>query len=150
MSDSLKNRIQEDMKAAMRAKEKQRLGAIRLIHAAIKQREVDERINLEDAQVIAVLEKMIKQRRDSFTQYQQAGRQDLADQEDFEIKLIQSYMPQPLTEAELGDLIEVAMKESGATSPKDMGKVMGLLKSRLQGRADMQVVSTKVKQRLGS
>ncbi len=150
MSDSLKNRIQEDMKAAMRAKEKQRLGAIRLIHAAIKQREVDERINLEDAQVIAVLEKMIKQRRDSFTQYQQAGRQDLADQEDFEIKLIQSYMPQPLTEAELGDLIEAAMTESGATSPKDMGKVMGILKPRLQGRADMQVVSTKVKQRLGS
>jgi hypothetical protein len=136
------------MKTALRAREKQRLGAIRLIIAAIKQREIDERISLDDTQVIAVLEKMIKQRRDSHSQYAQAGRHDLADQEAFEIQVIQAYMPQPLSEAELGELIEAAVKESGASSPKDMGKVMGILKPRIQGRADMQVISTKVKQRL--
>lgn len=148
MSLSLKEQIQEDMKTALRAQEKQRLGAIRLIIAAIKQREIDERISLDDTQVIAVLEKMIKQRRDSHSQYAQAGRQDLADQEAFEIQVIQAYMPQPLSEAELGELIEAAVAESGASSPKDMGKVMGILKPRIQGRADMQVISTKVKQRL--
>lgn len=148
MSLSLKEQIQEDMKTALRAREKQRLGAIRLIIAAIKQREIDERISLDDTQVIAVLEKMIKQRRDSHSQYAQAGRHDLADQEAFEIAVIQAYMPQPLSEAELGELIEAAVKESGASSPKDMGKVMGILKPRIQGRADMQVISTKVKQRL--
>jgi hypothetical protein len=148
MSLSLKEQIQEDMKTALRAREKQRLGAIRLIIAAIKQREIDERISLDDTQVVAVLEKMIKQRRDSHSQYAQAGRQDLADQEAFEIQVIQTYMPQPLSEAELGELIEAAVKESGASSPKDMGKVMGILKPRIQGRADMQVISTKVKQRL--
>jgi uncharacterized protein YqeY len=148
MSLSLKEQIQEDMKTALRAREKQRLGAIRLIIAAIKQREIDERISLDDTQVVAVLEKMIKQRRDSHSQYAQAGRQDLADQEAFEIQVIQTYMPQPLSEAELGELIEAAVKESGASSPKDMGKVMGILKHRIQGRADMQVISTKVKQRL--
>ncbi len=146
---SLREQIQEDMKSAMRAQEKQRLGTIRLILAAIKQKEIDERIPaLDDAQVITILEKMIKQRRDSQSQYEQAHRQDLADQEAFEIKLIQTYMPQPLSDTELVALIDSAVTESGASSPKDMGKVMGLLKPRLQGRADMQVVSTKVKQRL--
>jgi len=144
----IKNKIQEDMKNAMRAKDKQRLGAIRLILAALKQKEVDERIELDDTQVIAILEKMNKQRRDSLTQYEQAGRQDLAEQESFEIKLIQEYMPQALTEAELDALIRQALIDSGATSAKDMGKVMNLLRPQIQGRADMKAVSEKVKQGL--
>jgi len=144
----IKNKIQEDMKNAMRAKDKQRLGAIRLILAALKQKEVDERIELDDTQVIAILEKMNKQRRDSLTQYEQAGRQDLAEQESFEIKLIQEYMPQALTEAELDALIRQALTDSGATSAKDMGKVMNLLRPQIQGRADMKAVSEKVKQGL--
>ncbi|HDN26930.1 MAG TPA: GatB/YqeY domain-containing protein [Thioploca sp.] len=148
MSDSLKQRIQNDMKSAMRAKEKQRLGAIRLITAAIKQREVDERISLDDAQVIAVLDKMLKQRRDSLAQYEKADRQDLAEQEAFEIKLIQEYLPQPLSEAELADLIEAAIKETGASSVKQLGKVMGHLKPKVQGRADMRALSASIKQRL--
>jgi uncharacterized protein YqeY len=148
MSDSLKQRIQNDMKSAMRAKEKQRLGAIRLITAAIKQREVDERISLDDAQVIAVLDKMLKQRRDSLAQYEKADRQDLAEQETFEIKLIQEYLPQPLSEAELADLIETAIKETGASSVKQLGKVMAYLKPKVQGRADMRALSTSIKQRL--
>lgn len=136
------------MKSAMRAKEKQRLGAIRLITAAIKQREVDERISLDDAQVIAVLDKMLKQRRDSLAQYEKADRQDLAEQEAFEIKLIQEYLPQPLSEAELADLIEAAIKETGASSVKQLGKVMGHLKPKVQGRADMRALSASIKQRL--
>jgi hypothetical protein len=148
MSDSLKQKIQEDMKSAMRAKEKQRLGAIRLILSAIKQREVDERISLDDAQVIAVLDKMLKQRRDSLEHYEQADRQDLAEQERFEIKLIQEYLPQPLSEAELTDLIETAIKEINAVSIKELGKVMASLKPKVQGRADMKALSAKVKQRL--
>ncbi|RKZ93435.1 MAG: GatB/YqeY domain-containing protein [Candidatus Parabeggiatoa sp. nov. 1] len=148
MSESPKQRIQEDMKAAMRAKDKQRLGTIRLITAAIKQREVDERISLDDTQVIAVLEKMLKQRRDSMAQYEKASRQDLAEQEAFEIKVIQEYMPQPLSEAELAGLIETAMKETGASSVKEMSKVMGVLKPKVQGRVDMKVLSMTIKQRL--
>ncbi len=144
----IKNKIQEDMKNAMRAKDKQRLGTIRLILAALKQKEVDERIELDDTQVIAILEKMNKQRRDSLMQYEQAGRQDLAEQEAFEIKVIQEYMPQALTEAELDALIHQALSESGATSAKDMGKVMNLLRPQIQGRADMKAVSEKVKQGL--
>jgi hypothetical protein len=150
MSESLKSKIQEDMKSAMRAKDKQRLGAIRLINAAIKQREIDERISLDDAQVIVVLDKMLKQRRDSFLQYEKANRQDLAEIEAFEIKVIQTYMPQPLSSAELTNLIEVAIKETSATSIKELGKVMGYLKPKVQGRTDMRALSANLKQRLGS
>lgn len=148
MSQSLKERLQEEMKAAMRSHEKQRLGAIRLILAAIKQREVDERISLDDVQVTIVLDKMLKQRRDSLAQYQQAGRQDLADQEAFEIALIQSYLPQPLSDTELEQLITATIAETAASSVKDTGKVMAILKTKVQGRADMKKVSEQVKQRL--
>lgn len=148
MADELKQRIQEDMKTAMRAKDTPRLGIIRMIMAAIKQREVDERITLDDAEVIAVLGKMVKQRRDALQQFQDAGRQDLADQEAFELEVIQQYLPPALGDEALDTLIEEAIQSSGATSPRDMGKVMGQLKPRLQGRADMGAVSAKVKQRL--
>lgn len=143
--ESLKRRIEEDMKAALRAGDKRRLGAIRLILAAIKQREVDERITLDDTQVLAVLDKMAKQRRESVAQYQAAGRQDLADQETFELEVIQQYMPTALSEAELDALISEAIAETGASTIKDMGKVMGVLKPRAQGRADMSAVSTRIK-----
>jgi len=133
------------MKAAMRAKDKQRLGTIRLILAAIKQREVDERIELNDAQTFAVLEKMLKQRRESLTQYQSAGREDLAAQESFEIEIIQAYLPTPLSEADLDALIANAMTATGAQSVRDMGKVMALIKDQAQGRADMTLVSARVK-----
>ena len=146
---SLKDRIQDDMKAAMRAKDKQRLGAIRLILAAIKQREVDERIDLNEAQTLAVLEKMIKQRRESLAQYQSAGREDLAAQEAFEIELIQAYLPTPLSEAELDTLIAHAIAATGAQSVRDMGKVMAVIKDQARGRADMAVVSAQVKARFG-
>jgi uncharacterized protein len=150
MSESLKLKISDDMKSAMRAKEKQRLGVIRLIQAAIKQREVDERISLDDTQVLAVLDKMLKQRRDSLAQYEQAGRQDLAEQEAFEIKVIQQYLPTPLTEDELSDLIQQAIKETGAESIKDLGKVMAYLKPKVQGRADMKALSASLKKQLTS
>ncbi len=150
MSELLKQHIVEDMKSAMRAKEKQRLGAIRLIQAAIKQREVDERISLDDTQVIVVLDKMLKQRRDALAQYEKAGRQDLADQEAFEIKLIQTYMPQPLSDNEQTQLIEAAISETNATSLKDLGKVIGYLKPKVQGRVDMRMLSINIKQRLKS
>jgi uncharacterized protein YqeY len=146
---SLKDRIQDDMKAAMRAKEKERLGAIRLILAAIKQREVDERIVLSDSQVLSVLEKMIKQRRESLAQYQSAGRDDLAAQEAFEIELIQSYLPAPLSETEIDTLIADAITATGAQSVRDMGKVMALIRDQAQGRADMAAVSARVKARFG-
>ena len=136
------------MKTAMRAKDKQRLGVIRLIQAAIKQREVDERISLDDKEVIIVLDKMLKQRRDSLAQYKKAERQDLAEQESFEIKLIQNYMPQPLSESELAELIETAFTETGATSIKELGKLMGYLKPKVQGRVDMRALSTNLKKRL--
>jgi uncharacterized protein YqeY len=144
----LKQRIQDDVKAAMKAREKQRLGTLRLITAAIKQREVDERIELNDDQVLAILEKMIKQRRDSIAQYQQAGRDELAAQEQSEIEIIQDYMPEGLSTEEINSLIEEAIASSGASAMKDMGKVMGQLKPKMQGRADMGQVSALVKQKL--
>jgi uncharacterized protein len=137
------------MKAAMRSGEKERLGTIRMITAAIKQREVDERINLDDSQVLAVLEKMIKQRKESLEQFQAGNRQDLADKESAEITLLQSYMPAQLSGAELDALINEAVSATGATSIKDMGKVMGLIKAKAQGRADMSAVGAKIKAKLG-
>ena len=147
MSDALKSRISDDTKAAMKAKDKPRLGVLRLISAAIKQREVDERIELDDNAVLAVLEKMVKQRRDSIEQYQKAGRDDLIAQEQFELDLIQTYLPEQLTEAEIDALIDEAVQATGAASMKDMGKVMGTLKPKLAGRADMGTVSQKIKAR---
>jgi uncharacterized protein YqeY len=132
----------------MKAKDKPRLGVLRLITAAIKQREVDERITLDDAQVLAVLEKMVKQRKDSIAQYEKAGRDELAQQEAFEIGIIQAYLPEHLSDAEIDALIADAISSSGAASMKDMGKVMGMLKPKLAGRADMGQVSQKIKQRL--
>lgn len=148
MTESLKHKITEDMKTAMRAKDKPRLGVIRLIQAAIKQKEVDERIEVDDQQIIAILDKMLKQRRDSLAQYEKANRQDLVDQEAFEIEIIQTYMPQALTEAELTDLIETAITETEAASIKDLGKLMAYLKSKVQGRTDMRALSANLKQRL--
>lgn len=145
----LKDLIQDDMKSALRARDKDRLAAVRLILAAIKQREVDERITLDDAQVISVLERMIKQRRESIGHYQNAGRSDLLAKEAFEIDIIQSYMPQPLSDAEIDALVSQAIATASAQSIRDMGKVMGLLKEQLHGRADMGVVSARVKTRLG-
>jgi uncharacterized protein YqeY len=145
---SLKDRIQDDMKTAMRAKDKERLGAIRLILAAIKQREVDERIELNDVQVLGVLEKMIKQRRESLAQYQSAGREDLAARESFEIEVIQSYLPAPLSEADIDTLVANAVAVTGAQSVRDMGKVMALIKDQAQGRADMAKISARVKAHL--
>jgi len=145
----LKQRIQDDMKAAMKAADKPRLGAIRLILAAVKQREIDERIELDDAEVLAVLDKMVKQRRDSIDQYAKAGRQDLVDREQLEIDVCQGYLPEALSDAALAKLVEEAFAASGATAVKDMGKVMALLKPKVQGRADMGAVSKLVKQRLG-
>ncbi len=145
----LKTRLVEDMKTAMRAGDKPRLGVIRLINAAIKQREVDERIELDDDQVLAVLEKMLKQRRDSVKQYDDAGRTDLADTERAEMAVIETYLPAPLDEAEVDALLDAVIEETGAASMRDMGKVMGLLKQRAAGRADMAVLSARVKARLG-
>ncbi|MEN8177877.1 MAG: GatB/YqeY domain-containing protein [Pseudomonadota bacterium] len=144
----LKQRIQDDVKAAMKAKDKPRLATLRLITAAIKQREVDERIELDDTQVLAILEKMIKQRRDSITQYEQAGRSELAARELSEINIIQEYMPEGLSDAEITAMVETAIADAGANSMKDMGKVMGQLKPKIQGRADMGQVSALVKQKL--
>jgi uncharacterized protein len=144
----LKTRIQDDVKAAMKAKDKARLTTLRLITAAIKQREVDERIELDDKQVLAVLEKMLKQRRDSITQYEGAGRQELADQEKSEVAIIEAYMPEGLSDEEIAAMVDAAVSESGAASVRDMGKVMGLLKPKMQGRADMGQVSGLVKQKL--
>jgi len=146
---SLKTRLTDDMKTAMRAGDKSRLGVIRLINAAIKQREVDERIELDDAQVLSVLEKMLKQRKDSVKQYDDAGRQDLADAERAEMTVIEAYLPAQLSEAEVDALLEAAVSETGASSMRDMGKVMALLKERAAGRADMAVLSQKLKARLG-
>ncbi|WP_297527933.1 GatB/YqeY domain-containing protein [Thiohalobacter sp.] len=145
---TLKARIQEDMKAAMRAGDKVRLGTIRLIIAAIKQREVDERIELDDAQVVATLDRMVKQRRESIDQYRKAGREELAEKEQAEIEVIRTYLPEPLSESEINALIDEAIAATGASSIKDMGKVMGQLKPKLAGRADMGKVSGQVKARL--
>lgn len=146
---TLKERINEDMKAAMRAGEKDRLGVIRMLQAAIKQREVDERITLDDAQVLAVLEKMLKQRKESIAQYESGGRADLVAKEAAEIAVLQTYMPAPLSDAELDAVITAAITESGAASIKDMGKVMGLVKAQAAGRADMGAVGARIKARLG-
>lgn len=147
-TSAIKGQIIEDMKTAMRSQEKERLATIRLILAAIKQREVDERIELSDEQVLAVLDKMIKQRRESITQYEAGNRQDLAQKEAEEIRVIQHYLPTQLSDTEVDTLIDAAIKESNASSMRDMGKVMGLLKPQLQGRADIAQVSVKVKERL--
>jgi uncharacterized protein YqeY len=146
---SLKERITEDMKAAMRSGEKERLGVIRLITSAIKQREVDERIVLDDTQVLSVLEKMIKQRKESVAQFQAGNRQDLVDKENSEITLLQGYMPSQLSDAELDALIGEAVIATGAGSIKDMGKVMAIIKAKAQGRADMAAVGAKIKAKLG-
>lgn len=145
---ALKHRINEDVKAAMRSKEKDRLAALRLITASIKQREVDERIDLDDTQVTAVLDKMAKQHRDSIEQYSKADRTDLVDQEQFELDIILGYLPKPLDDAEINAMIDETMAATGAASMKDMGKVMGQLKGALQGRADLGKVSALVKARL--
>ncbi|MCG8028286.1 MAG: glutamyl-tRNA amidotransferase [gamma proteobacterium symbiont of Stewartia floridana] len=144
----LKQRIQDDVKTAMKAKDKERLGTLRLITAAIKQREVDERAELDDSQVLAILDKMIKQRRDSVEQYESAGRQELADQEKSEIAIIEEYLPAGLSDEEVAGMIESAIQEVGAAGMQDMGKVMGKLKPQMQGRADMGKVSGLVKQKL--
>ena len=146
---SLKERITDDMKAAMRSGEKERLGVIRMITAAIKQREVDERITLDDTQVLTVIEKMIKQRKESLVHFQAGNRQDLVDKETAEITLLQSYLPSQLSDAEIDALIGDAIGASGASSIKDMGKVMGIIKAKAQGRADMAAVGAKIKARLG-
>lgn len=148
MNTSLKQRIQEDMKTALRMQEKQRLGVVRLILAAIKQVEVDERIEVDDTRISQILNKMIKQRRDSIAQYDQAKRVDLADQERLEVDIIQTYLPEPLNEADVDRLLSEVITKLGATSVKDMGKVMAELKERLQGRADMTQISAKIKARL--
>lgn len=142
---SLKVQINDDMKAAMRARETDRLGTIRLLLAAIKQREVDERIELDDAAVTAVVEKLIKQRKDSISQFEAAGRQDLADKEKAEVVVLQVYMPAAMSDAEVAAEVQKAVTETGAAGPQDMGKVMGVLKGRLAGRADMTAVSGLVK-----
>jgi hypothetical protein len=146
---SLKARITEDMKSAMRAGEKQKLAAIRLLQAAIKQREVDERIQLDDAQVLSVLEKMVKQRRESITQFEAGGRADLVASEQAELVVLQGYLPEQLSEAELATLIDSAIASTGAASIKDMGKVMGVVKGQAAGRADMGKVGALIKARLG-
>ena len=145
---SLKERITDDMKAAMRSGEKERLGLIRMITSAIKQREVDERIMLDDSQVLSVLEKMIKQRKESVVQFQAGNRQDLVDKEAAEIALLQAYLPAQLSDAELDALIDEAVHASGAAGIKDMGKVMAIIKTQAQGRADMAAVGAKIKARL--
>ena len=142
---SLKERITEDMKNAMRAKDSERLGTIRLLLAAIKQREVDERLVLDDANVIAVTDKLIKQRKDSFSQFSAAGRDDLASKEASEIVVLQEYMPQQLSPAEVAAAVQAAVLETGAAGPQDMGRVMAVLKAKLAGRADMTALSGLVK-----
>ncbi|MEX3613007.1 MAG: GatB/YqeY domain-containing protein [Burkholderia gladioli] len=143
---SLKDQISEDMKAAMRAKDSARLATIRLLLAAIKQREVDdERITIDDAGVVAVVDKMLKQRKDSITQFQAAGRDDLVAQEQSEVAVLVAYMPAQLSEAEVADAVQTAIVEVGAAGPQDMGKVMGVLKAKLAGKADMTAVSASVK-----
>lgn len=147
-ASAIKTKIQEDMKNAMRSQEKDRLSAIRLILAALKQREVDERIELTDEHVLAILDKMLKQRRESIAQYTTANRQDLVQKEQDEVAVIQQYLPSQLSAEEVDALIEEVIKESGASTARDMGKVMGLLKPKVQGRADVAIVSRKVKERL--
>jgi uncharacterized protein YqeY len=145
---TLKIRITEDVKAAMKARAAQRLGALRLLTAAIKQREVDERVELDDVQIVGVIEKMIKQRRDSIVQYEKGARADLAAQERFEIDVLTAYLPQQATDAEIDAVVATAVAATGATGIADMGKVMGQVKARLAGRAEMGKVSARVKAKL--
>ncbi len=147
---SLKARIQEDMKSALRAGEKERLANIRMLMAAIKQREVDERIELDDAQVLAVVDKMVKQRRESIAQFTAGGRADLVAKEEAELKLLAAYLPAQLSEAELDALISAAIASTGAASIKDMGKVMAAIKAQAAGRADMGAVGARIKSKLGA
>ena len=146
----LKEQITEDMKSAMRAKEAAKLGTIRLITAAMKQKEVDERVSLDDTMVLAIIEKMIKQRKDSISQFEAGGRQDLADIEKAELAILSAYMPAGLSDAEIQAAVAAAIAETGATGPQDMGKLMGVLKPQLAGRADMTVVSAQVKAALAA
>lgn len=148
MTTSLKQRIQEDMKTALRAQDKQRLGVVRLILAAIKQVEVDERVEVDDTRITQILDKMLKQRRDSIAQYDQAKRDDLADQERLEVGIIRTYLPEPLSDADIDRMLSEVITRVGATSVKDMGKVMAELKEKLQGRADMTQISARIKERL--
>jgi len=148
IESAIKGKITEDMKEAMRNHDKERLATIRLILAAFKQREVDERITLTDEQVLSILDKMLKQRRESITQYQAGNRPDLVQKEEEEVQVIQHYLPAQLSDAEVNALIDAAIKESNAASMRDMGKVMGILKPKLQGRADIAAVSAKIKERL--
>jgi uncharacterized protein YqeY len=145
---TIKQRINDDVKAAMRGRDRQRLGVLRMITAAVKQKEVDERLELDDAGTLAVLDKLAKQHRDAIDQFRDAGRADLVEKETFELDVVREYLPQPLAEEELADLVRAAVAEAGAGSLQDMGKVMGLLKPRVQGRADMGKVSALVKQAL--
>ncbi len=147
---TLTSRIKDDMKSAMRAKEKERLGTIRMLLAAIKQREIDERIILDDSQVMSVIEKMVKQRRDSIKQYMAAERSDLADIEQTELELLQTYLPAQMTDSEMDTLVTLAITESGAAGPQDIGKLMGVLKPQAQGRADMGKISQLVKAKLSA
>jgi uncharacterized protein len=146
--DTLKRRVDDDTKTALRAGDKRRLGTLRLILAAIKQREVDERVSLDDARVLQVLDKMVKQRKESLAIYTEAKRADLAGQEAFELEIVQSYLPAPLDEARIAALVGEAIQEVAAQSLRDVGRVMGVLKPRLQGRADLSEVSRLVKERL--
>lgn len=147
---TLKSQIQEDVKSAMRARDQKRLTALRLITAAIKQIEVDKRIELDDQAVLAVLDKMVKQRRESLSQFEAAGRDDLAAQENFELELISVYLPEALSDEEVAQLISQAVSETGASSIRDMGAVMNVLRAKVQGRADMKAVSNAVKAQLGA
>jgi hypothetical protein len=146
---SLKQQIQNDIKEAMKARSQKRLDALRLLSASIKQREVDARITADDTEILEIIGKMIKQRRDSIAQFQTAGRDDLVKQEEFEVELLQTYLPTALSDAELITIIQEAVKTSGATSLKDLGKVMAIVKPKVQGRADMAVVSAKLKSMFG-
>jgi uncharacterized protein len=145
---TLREQLNEDMKAAMKAREADKLAALRLLLAAVKQREVDERITLDDAQIVSVIDKMIKQRKDSIAQYEKAARQDLADKEKFEISVIEAYLPKQLSQGEIDAAVAEAIASTGAKGPQDMGKVMGVVKPKLAGRADMGKVSALVKARL--
>jgi uncharacterized protein YqeY len=145
---ALRDQLNDDIKASMKAREAEKLAALRLLSAAVKQREVDERITLDDAGVVAVIEKMLKQRKDSIEQFEKAQRQDLADKEKYEVSVLQAYMPQALSEGEVAAIVADAIAASGAKSPADMGKVMGLVKARVAGRADMGKVSALIKSKL--
>lgn len=146
---SIKQAVQSAIKDAMKAKDKPRLEALRLISAAVKQKEVDERIEVDDAMMLVILDKMLKQRKESVIQYTEAGRDDLAEKENNEIKIIQEFLPAPLTETEINELIAQAIEETQASSVKDLGKVMGIIKPKVQGRADMTEISKMLKARLG-